>query len=106
MQTDKLLPAHLGAGEGERGAGASGTGPPRAGRVTTPLPNPELMAGPRLTSATRQGPRDQGCLLPSGGGYRVGSTWFMTSTSAAWVQKQSCTETKVRPFLPQDKGLL
>lgn len=28
----------------------------------------------------------------------------MTSTSAAWVQKQSCTETKVRPFLRWQSG--
>ena len=34
----------------------------------------------------------------------VAGTWFMVATSAAWVQKQSCTETKVRPFLQQGRG--
>lgn len=66
-------------------------------------PTLELMAQLRLPGAPccEAGAWGQGGLAGRG----VGSTWFMTSTSAACVQKQSCTETKVRPLLRSSKGL-
>lgn len=35
-------------------------------------------------------------------GVGTGNTSFITGMSAACVQKQSCTETKVRPFLARE----
>lgn len=85
VQVDKLLAAHLGEGTGGLGLGLRG----QVGSRPLPCPAPPWW-------------RDGGRQVPAA----TGLTWFMTATSAAWVQKQSCTDTKVRPFLRQRQGLL
>lgn len=65
-------------------------------RACDPARTASVSAGThRQTEAGTPGPAWRG---PGEGG---AGTWFMTATSAAWVQKQSCTDTNVRPFLQQ-----